>query len=96
MGSRINVISTVDQGSTFSFQLSLPISNRQRTTEIIQDSIVDISLLAGKTILIVDDNRINRKIASLALDSSKANILLAENGRDAIEKFKNKSYRYII
>ena len=96
MDSRIDVTSTVGQGSTFSFKLSLPICKQQKATELIQGSVTEISSLEGKTILIVDDNRINRKIASLALDTSKVNIFLAENGQEAIEQFEKKHIDIIL
>ena len=45
--------------------------------------------LHGMTVLIVDDNRINRKIVAMALDSCKAAIIMAENGQVAVDKFIN-------
>ena len=96
MGSKIDVVSAVGQGSQFSFILSLPISKQQITTDLTQHSVEKISSLAGKTVLIVDDNNINRKIASLALDSTQAEILIAKNGLEAIEKFKNQPIDIIL
>ena len=88
MGSEISVVSVVGQGSQFSFTLSLPIAEQQTTTELTQHSVEKISSLKGKRVLIVDDNNINRKIASLALDATQAEILIAKNGLEAIEQFK--------
>jgi len=68
--------------------LGLSISEQQKITELNQNLLTEISTLEGKTVLIVDDNRINRKIATMALDSSQADILIAENGLEAIKKFK--------
>jgi len=96
MDSKIDVVSAVGQGSQFSFILSLPISKQQITTDLTQHSVEKISSLAGKTVLIVDDNNINRKIASLALDSTQAEILIAKNGLEAIEKFKNQPIDIIL
>jgi len=88
MDSKIDVTSILGQGSKFSFTLHLSISEQQKTTELNHNLLTEISTLEGKTVLIVDDNRINRKIATMALDSSQADILIAENGQEAIEKFK--------
>ncbi len=96
MGSKIIVVSAVGQGSKFSFTLSLPIADQQSTTELTQNSVEKISSLASKIILIVDDNNINRKIASLALDSTQAEILIAKNGLEAIEQFKKNSIDIIL
>ncbi|NQZ22616.1 MAG: response regulator [Colwellia sp.] len=96
MGSEIIVASTVGQGSQFSFTLSLPISKQQSTTELTQNSVEEISSLKGKVVLIVDDNNINRKIATLALDATQAKILTAINGLEAIEQFKKHSIDIIL
>jgi len=96
MDSIIEVTSTVGHGSEFSFKLSLPISEQQKATELIQNSVFEIPSLKNKTILVVDDNRINRKIVSMALDSSQANILFAENGLKAVEQFKNQPIDIIL
>ncbi|MCJ8321945.1 MAG: ATP-binding protein [Colwellia sp.] len=96
MNSSIDVTSTVNHGSKFSFKLTLPISEQQKATELIQHSVLEISSLEDKTILIVDDNRINRKIVSFALDCSKANILIAENGLEAIEQFEKNHVDIIL
>jgi len=88
MGSEIDVTSEIKQGSTFSFKLTLPISKQQKTTESIQTSFVGVSSLKGKTILVVDDNRVNRKIVLMALDGCKAHVLIAQNGLEAVEQFE--------
>jgi len=96
MGSKIRVASSVGKGSQFSFTLSLPISEQQSTTDLTDYSSEKTLSLEGKTVLVVDDNNINRKIASLALDSSKATVLNAKDGLEAIELFKNNPIDIIL
>ena len=43
--------------------------------------------MKNKTVLIVDDNRINRKIVAMALDNSHVKIIEAENGEEAVKQF---------
>jgi len=88
MNSTIEVSSAKGLGSTFFFVLSLPITTQQKTTKLAQEPITEVSSLKDKVILVADDNRINRKIVSMALDGSQAKILIAENGLEAIEQFK--------
>jgi len=43
------------------------------------------SLLCGKKILVVDDNRVNRRVAAGALQNFGANVTCAESGKIALE-----------
>ncbi|MFT5716532.1 MAG: CheY-like chemotaxis protein/anti-sigma regulatory factor (Ser/Thr protein kinase) [Oleiphilaceae bacterium] len=96
MGGEINVMSEVDCGSTFSFSLSLPIS-KQQSLEVQPIPVSDeMKSLSGMNILIVDDNRINRKIVAMALDDSKANIIMDENGQEAIDCFNTHKIDIIL
>lgn len=49
----------------------------------------EIRDLAGKTVLLVDDHPINRKIATALLQKAGILVVQAENGEKAIEAFKN-------
>ena len=96
MGGEISVISEVNAGSSFSFSLSLPIS-KQQCIEVLAIPVPgEMKSLSGMTILIVDDNRINRKIVEMALDSSQANIIMAENGQEAVDLFKTHAIDIIL
>ena len=54
----------------------------------------DISDLAGKKILLVDDIDVNREIATAILEMSGFEVETAVNGADAVLKLKNKGYGY--
>ncbi len=54
----------------------------------------DISDLAGKKILLVDDIDVNREIATAILEMSGFEVETAENGKDAIKTLKEKGYGY--
>ncbi len=43
-------------------------------------------MLKGKTILVADDNKLNQKILIFILEKNGAIVLLANNGREAVEK----------
>jgi len=96
MGSKIDVKSDLGEGSVFSFVLSLPISKQphiQKSTQSISAKPLSIK---GKTVLVVDDNRINRRIVSMALDQSQVKIIEAENGAEAVELFSNNKVDIIL
>jgi len=96
MGSTINVSSNEGKGSVFSFTLTLPTSDqKQAFIRGGTSASAPVSLL-NKTVLVVDDNRINRKIVSMALDESQAKIIEAENGQIAVEQFKKHKVDIIL
>jgi len=50
--------------------------------------------LAGKTALLADDMEINREIVMTMLEGSGLQIVCAENGREALEKFSSDPDKY--
>jgi CheY-like chemotaxis protein len=60
----------------------------------IEKSHDDISDLAGKKILLVDDIDVNREIATAILEMSGFEVETAVNGEDAVETLKKKGYGY--
>ncbi len=49
--------------------------------------IEDFSMLAGKTILLVEDNDLNREIACRQLEKKNMRVIQAINGEDAVKIF---------
>lgn len=96
MGSKIDVQSDLGEGSVFSFILTLPISKRKHKKPPAQSMPIKPVLMKDKTILVVDDNRINRRIVAMALDESQVNIIEAVNGVEAVEKFSDNKVDIIL
>ncbi len=96
-GSNIQVESTPDEGSTFSFTLMLPLANA-----------ADLALEAQRAdalhftqplnILVADDNPLNREIAAEALRRhfEQAEITEAANGREVLEYMKRQIYDLVL
>ena len=96
MGGEIHVTSQVDKGSQFSFDLCFPISQQPHRTQLPKKMNKPVDLTSNKNILVVDDTRINRKIISMAFDSTEANLFMAESGKEAIALFKKHAMDIVL
>ncbi len=66
-------------------------------TQESSSSLVDeIKLLAGSKILLVEDNLTNQEIILGLLEHSGIEISIANNGKEAIEKFKAQEYELVL
>ncbi|MCL2742303.1 MAG: ATP-binding protein [Planctomycetaceae bacterium] len=89
MGGKITADSTYGKGTTFSFTICFDLDTSNAAPEDSsgaisqEDGVLDLS---GHTILIVDDIKINRIIASSFLRDTNVSIEEAVNGAEAVEK----------
>jgi CheY-like chemotaxis protein len=61
-----------------------------------RESLVDPECLPDAHILLVEDNRVNQKVATGLLRRLGLEIELAENGVEALEKLKNDSWDLVL
>ncbi len=93
--SKIYLESALGKGSTFSFDIYFTLSELA-VVSAKKRSIDSESNLAGKRILVVEDNKINLMITTLLLNQKNIEYDTAINGIEAIAKFRKGKYDVIL
>ena len=91
MGGSIQVESRQGIGTKFTIDLSFDIALKEEvygSEDTIESSA--IHTIKGKRILLVEDNELNAEIAKTVLEDAGALITRVENGKQAVELFKEK------
>ena len=88
MGGTISCVSRRGEGSTFTVTLPFKIQEGQEFTDPFAEAEQTSRSLDGKRILLVEDNELNREIATAVLAEMGAEIESAEDGTDAVEMMK--------
>ena len=94
----IFIKSTVGEGTCFSFFIQLPISaddNKKDFKEVDIKTAFSNMNLQEKTILVAEDNLINQMIMRELLKPTKANIIIANNGQEAVDIVKEKEINIV-
>jgi len=97
MGGDIRVISKEDIGSEFIFDVSFKKDEMiTENTEEISSPEINYKLFKGKNILLVEDNKVNQLVVSGILEDLEVNIDIANNGKEAVEKYAKEKYSLIL
>ena len=98
MGSRIEAESQPGGGSSFRFALDLEI-DPSPTPHPLTDSAMgslDRTSTLGGTVLVVEDNPVNRMIAEEMLQSLGVNVVEAADGAQALEAIANNAFNVVL
>ncbi|MDR2822071.1 MAG: response regulator [Acholeplasmatales bacterium] len=96
MGGELSVSSSIGDGSTFYFELRMNLATE--TNDFVEENLESINLsdlYTGVKALLVEDNEINQEIASALLSEYNLEIDIANNGLEAVEKYKTLKYQLI-
>jgi len=98
MEGHISVESTLGEGSKFSFTLpTLEVDSiESASNEDVPLKKVDLNKQLEAKVLLVEDNKTNQLLMNILLSDLGLDIDLAENGLEAVEKFKNNKYDLIL
>jgi len=111
MGGHFTVKSQLGQGTCFTFDLvfdlvrlssptadkSILLSSNASKAGGLQHAIEKSGTdLRGKRVLIAEDNRINQKITSGFLNMAGIEVMIAENGEEALERLEHEHYDAIL
>lgn len=100
MHGTISVTSKPGEGSIFTFNVWLELATSDGTfeeEELIENNSNDDTIdCTGMNFLLVEDNEINQEIAQNVLVEFGANIEIANNGKEALDKFISYPEKYDI
>ncbi len=95
MGGTILVSSEVGSGTTIDVNIRFPIGTAA-DLPVIEETAYNADFLDGKHILVVDDNEMNRLLATTILQQFGAAVEEVESGEDAIKAVRQKSYDLVL
>ncbi|NVK05723.1 MAG: response regulator [Flavobacteriia bacterium] len=91
MGGSISVQSKMGKGSTFAF--SVPLENAKEEVKREQK---ELTSLDGRRLLLVEDDKMNQFVAQRILRPSNIEVVIANDGTEAIELCKRESFDIIL
>ena len=95
MGGQLRLASTPGQGSSFDFVLSFPKAPAPTVGDG-DDAAYNTGRLAGKRVLLIEDNEINRTVARMMLEPWGVELEEAENGLIALARLAEADFDLIL
>jgi len=95
MNGKIVVDSTYGKGSTFTVAIDQKIINKKKV-KVVEAKVVKKLSVKGKTVLIVDDNLINLKVAARLLEGYKVKTECVSSGFECLKKIEEGNHYDLI
>ncbi|MDI5897028.1 response regulator [Flavobacterium yafengii] len=93
--SDISLESAVGKGTSFKFVIAFEF-NPERTTEIINNILVDMSSTQVVNVLVVEDNHINQVITRKTIEKNNYKCSVVDNGYAALEILEKENFDVIL
>ena len=95
MGGKITVISDYGKGSTFKFVVVEEIVNKESNLVGNEQTTLNYETFEGKKVLVVDDSKLNLKVAENVLKNFKVSTETVTSGLECLSCVKSKKYDII-
>ncbi len=97
-GGLISVQSEVNKGSVFTFSLEFEKVNPKlrMNLSLAKNEAIFSSIFNKVKVLVVDDNKINQRVASLALQKWKAKIKCVDDAKTALDYLRKQSFDIVL
>jgi signal transduction histidine kinase/ActR/RegA family two-component response regulator len=95
MGGELTVESEPGKGSTFLFRVMLPLARAGAAGDVAAPVVAPASI-DGMTVLVVEDNAVNQRVAAALLRRLGASVELAGNGLEAVERCRESDYDVVL
>lgn len=95
MGGKITVISDYGKGSTFKFVVVEEIVNKESNLVVNEQTTLNYETFEGKIVLVVDDSKLNLKVAENVLKNFKVSTETVTSGLECLSCVKSKKYDII-
>lgn len=96
-GGHIKVISELNKGSVFSFELPVTLADKADCVETQQVSTEELAkLVTGAHVLLVEDNELNVLLAKTILKKWEITCDIAYNGQEAFSLFEEHTYDLVL
>ena len=96
MRGKLWVESTLGKGSSFHFTVSLESSDEKQTAKTVVADALKTARSSSRSILLVENNPINQRVAVRKLEKEGHGVVVAGNGKEAVAACQNQTFDLIL
>ena len=95
-GGSLKVRSEPGRGTVFQFNIQVPVPRSELDCPIVSNEIEVLEPHKKLKILLAEDNLVNQKVASRMLEKMGHEVVIAQNGKSAVEIYQRSSFDLIL